>query len=303
MMKSFASDKLKSRYVGGHVSTSGSLEKAVERGQQITANAIQIFSGSPRVWARKPLADVDTNGLLAANKRADFAPIVTHALYLVNLASDKPEQVAKSQAALVYDLRFDAAIQGGGVVVHLGSHQGKGWLVVREQLLKNIAEIIAQAPANSRFLIENSAGQNGKLCSELSEIKWLIKELQSPQVGWCFDTCHAFCAGYSLAAKANDNLQAQKPDLQRSKTAAQEIGELDLWSSLGCVHVNDSRDAFGSGRDRHANIGAGNIPMEDLRYFLNLPDMPNVPLLLEVPGEDGNGPDAINVQLVRELVS
>lgn len=282
------------RLLGAHVSASGGVEKAVERAATIGCNCVQVFSGSPRVWARPSISKIDTKQIYSNQQKMGVKPIFTHALYLVNLASDNPELLAKSNTALRFDLAFDSLVKGAGVIVHLGSHQGRGWTAAREQVAEQIADILDHTPADSTFLIENSAGQQGKLCSDLPDIKWLMDVLQSPRLGWCFDTCHAFAAGYSLGS----NVQAGR----QSQTAIAAISELELWSTLKIIHVNDSRDPFGSGRDRHANLGDGEIPSEDLRFFLTQPEVSTVPLVLEVPGIDGEGPDAENVRRLQALV-
>lgn len=272
------------RYIGAHVSASGGLEKAVERAKAIGCNCLQLFSGSPRVWKRKDISEVDVSKMSSLRAELDFGPVFTHSLYLVNLASPNPELLEKSLRVLKYDMAFDSKIGGSGIVVHLGSHMGAGWQAVREGVATAIREIIVESPNDATFLIENSAGQKGKLCSDLSEIAWLIENISSPQLGWCFDTCHAHAAGKSLV------------------TVADEIARFGLWKHLKCIHVNDSRDIFGSGRDRHANLGQGNIAEADFRHFLNLPEVLDIPLVIEVPGLDGNGPDAPNVEVLKSYV-
>lgn len=287
------------RYIGAHVSTAGGLNKAIDRSIEMGANACQIFSGSPRVWARKPLDETVLQKFNEVRAKTKFGPVVTHSLYLVNLASDSPTLLEKSINALVYDMKFDAQIGGQGIVVHVGSHQGKGWAAVKELVLKSIAKVISQSPAQSHFLIENSAGQNGKIGSDLAEIKWLIDELKSDQVGWCMDTCHAFCAGYSLGTKTQI---VSKPELQRERTLEQEISHYNLWSRLRSIHGNDAKDPAGSGRDRHENLGDGLIPKDDYAYFVNLPEVKSIPILLEVPGLDGNGPDKANIDRLKKIL-
>lgn len=282
------------RQYGGHVSAAGGLELAIDRAVAIGGNCMQIFSGSPRVWARPELSKFDAEKITAKRVEKVIKSIITHSLYLVNLASDNPELIQKSMNALAFDLRFDAHIKGDGVVVHVGSHKGNGWDTVRDLVLRNIAKLVEDAPVGSHFLIENAAAQNGKIGGSLEEVKWLIQELNSEKVGWCFDTCHAHAAGYGLG-----KTQPERAVLPR--TAVEEIECLGLWSSLKCIHVNDSRDPFGSGRDRHDNLGDGNIPASDLEYFLNLPQVKEIPLILEVPGIQGEGPDAENMQRLKKL--
>lgn len=286
-MTSVTPEKQKTAEVllGAHVSAAGGHALAIDRAAAIGANFAQVFSGSPRVWARPKLESIDVKTIHERESALGVRGIITHALYLTNVASDNPELVAKSQTALTFDLSFDAAVGGRGVVVHLGSHQGRGWAAVREQVAKVIAAILETSPENSHLLIENSAGQSGKLCSDLSEIVWLLKTVNSPRLQWCLDTCHAWCAGYALR------------DLDTQLT------ELGLWSTLACVHVNDSRDPFDSGRDRHANLGDGTIPKPEFQAWLQNPKLQGIPLILEVPGIDGEGPDSENIARLRTLVT
>lgn len=297
---------MKDRKIGAHVSASGGLYKAVERANEIGANCAQIFSGSPRVWRRTELSLFDTSKLFSKQKELSVKPIFTHSLYLINLASDKPELLEKSFNALKYDLEFDSLIKGSGIIVHLGSHQGRGWEAVREQVAEQIVNLLKVTPEDSTFLIENSAGQNGKLCSNFEEIRWLIDRVEElgkrkqgvlqesniSRLGWCFDTCHAHAAGYYLG---------KEPQSLVSKSAIEEISRLKLWEKLKCIHVNDSRDDFDSGRDRHANLGQGNISTADFEYFFNYEKVLEIPLILEVPGLEGNGPDAHNIEVLKGL--
>jgi len=333
--------------IGAHVSTSGGLVKACERAGDIGANGMQIFTGSPRMWKGKAAENFEVGGLREAVEKCNIEYLVIHATYLVNLASDKPELVSKSVDSLVNDMKIADKLAGEmgaesmGVVVHLGSHQGRGYEAMREQLVEQIEKVLKlSAGANrSRFLIENSAGQKGKIASRLSEVKDLIDGVGDPRLGWCFDTCHGFAAGYSLLANPKSQILNQKqsqnsnaPNSQQSQMSLlgddgvkkrytsydirdtkavesgdrgfvfEEIDKYNLWKTLGCVHVNDSRDPFGSGRDRHANIGDGLIPSEELQGFVSEARVKERPLILEVPGMDGKGPDRENVELLKRLV-
>jgi deoxyribonuclease-4 len=283
------------RQVGGHVSAAGGIELAIERGAAIGGNCVQVFSGSPRVWARPDINKFDSKKIAAKCTEKGIQSIITHSLYLVNLASENPELIQKSMNALAFDLAFDARVGGSGVVVHVGSHKGNGWEGCREAVRDAIAQLVKEAPEGATFLIENAASPNGKIGGKLDEIQWLIEEIDSNKLGWCFDTCHAFTAGYGLG-------KTQPEGSQLPRTAEAEIERLGLWESLKCVHVNDSRDPFGSGRDRHDNLGDGLIPREDMEYFLNLPKLAHAPLILEVPGIEKEGPDAENIKRLKTLV-
>ena len=289
--------------VGGHVSISGGLAQAVQRAADIGGSCMQIFSGSPRSWQRKSLSEYQPGKMFAKQKELSVGSVFTHAVYLINLASNNEELVAKSVQSLVYDLKFDHLVKGSGVVVHLGSHQGRGWESSRDQLVGAINSVLDQTPESSQFLIENSGGQAGKIASDLEEVRWLLDQVDSERLGWCFDTCHGFGAGYALTeASDQSDLSAKQLKKGRGPVLA-EIDQLQLWPSLKCIHVNDSLAEFASGNDRHANIGDGLIPQSDMKVFLNHDRVKQRPLITEVPGLDGSGPDLANVNCIKQLIN
>ncbi len=299
------------RRIGAHLSTSKGIVETVHSAARIGANCLQVFSGSPRMWRRTPLEKIDARAVQQAQDALNVKPIFTHALYLVNLASDNPDIVVHSLETLKHDLTFDAHLGGAGVVVHIGSHQGRGFDAVKDMLATRIQEILRDTPTQSHFLIENAAGQQGKIGGDLAEVKWLIEQLGSERVGWCVDTCHAFAAGYAFS---NNSSLYQEKEEEKSTLFSDEnatikppilpeaIQELGLLNALKVIHVNGSRDPFNSGRDRHANIGEGTIPSVELQAFLNHPAFVTIPLITEVPGIDGQGPDAENIARIKELV-
>lgn len=297
--------------VGAHVSAAGGLHFAIEKAYQLGCNCVQLFSGSPRVWAKKPLSQIEVEKMFSFVRQYSVAPIFTHALYLVNFASDKPELLRKSFDSIKYELEFDALIKGSGVVVHLGSHQGRGWDSVKDQVCEQVARLLKATPPTSRLLIENSAGQQGKIGSPLDEIRWILDEVEriggyvsSGRVGWCFDTCHAHASGYRLADDGTEAFVSVQDLLMETKNlcALDEIERLNLWDTLYCIHVNDSKDSFDSGRDRHSNLGDGQIPLSQLKLFLNDPHVIVKPMILEVPGLDEKGPDVENVTRLKKLI-
>lgn len=291
------------RKIGAHVSAAGGIELALERAKAIGCNCVQVFSGSPRVWFKPPLEKFDPKKISSKEKELGVSPIFTHALYLVNLASEKPELIQKSINTLIYELRFDARVNGAGVIVHLGSHLGNGFTTVQAQLVDRLEEILTNTPEKSRLLIENAASRRGKIGGDLLEIKYLLEQLESRgkwvsrrRVGWCFDTCHGWAAGYYLG-ETSEGLSLDALSVYAT------MKEYNLLDSLGCIHVNDSRDPFASNRDRHANLGEGLIPLADLKWFLNRPELVRVPLLMEVPGVEGNGPDAENISRLKAIIA
>lgn len=274
------------RRIGAHLSIAGAYTNAVDRAADIGATCLQIFSGSPRGWARRPL---DPTVLANFKKYAfdrDIRPIFVHALYLINLAAENKELVQNSINALVHDLKFGSHFDCPGIIVHLGSHQGRGWEASREQVAVLIQKIIDEADSPVPLLIENAAGQ--KIGSDLSEIRWLLDKVNRKSLGWCYDTCHGWAAGYSADPQ------------ERQVGLFATLKELDLFATLACLHANDSRDGFGSRRDRHENIGRGKLGAQ-LALILNHPQLKALPLITEAPGLDGNGPDAYNVEALRKL--
>src|SRR5688500_2806180 len=142
------------RRFGGHVSSSGGINNAVTNTLAIGGTAIQIFAGSPRMWARSlyPLKVAEEFKKLVVEN--DLNPVYIHALYLTNLASDKPEMLAKSIAALTIDMKNAAAINSAGVILHIGSHQGRGWQADMNQVIAAIKEVLDATPDNAILLLE-----------------------------------------------------------------------------------------------------------------------------------------------------
>ncbi|MDZ7587536.1 MAG: deoxyribonuclease IV [Patescibacteria group bacterium] len=263
------------RRIGAHVSISGGLDKAVERIVQMGGNCLQIFSSSPRSWTGTPLV---------RGQVADIRPIFIHAKYLINLGSPQPELVEKSIQSLKFDLRVAELIGAEGVIVHLGSHLGRGFSSIQEQLVKSIKEILQDSPAGVELIIENSAGQKGKICSLLSEISLLLSTIDDSRLGWCYDTCHGWGAGISFGKDWENTLQ-----------------QFDLVRSLVCLHINDSKGVLGGGLDRHENLGEGKMGLKELGKFVNYPAFNNLPLITEAPGFDGQGPDKKNLDILKSL--
>lgn len=274
------------RRIGAHVSTAGGLIKAIDRTREIGGNCLQIFAGSPRSWARRLYDLEETSAFLADSARLDFRPTFIHALYLVNLASDNPDLVKKSVESLIIDLKNGQAINSAGVIVHLGSHQGRGFPAVSDQVVGVIRQII-NATEDTPFIIENSAGQQGKIGS-LSEIGELFAKVNHPRLKLCLDSAHLFEAGYDLRS------------LSTLDTLVNELSAAGLANQVVCLHINDSKTEFNSKNDQHENLGDGKIGLVGLSQFVNHSYFANLPLILEVPGESGF-PDAKQITIAKSL--
>jgi deoxyribonuclease-4 len=272
--------------IGAHVSSAGGPVNAIKNIQDINGNCLQIFAGSPRMWARTLYSESQVTSFNQKIDELNLRPVFIHALYLVNLASDNKELLQKSFDSLLMDLKNGNLINSAGVVVHVGSHQGRGFDPVKTQVVKQISTLIDQTKTTP-FLIENSAGQKGKIGS-FEEIKELIDGVNSPRLGICLDTAHLFMSGWDLTDKKQVEVMVQK------------LTAFGLLEKIICVHLNDSKTKLGSTLDQHANLGEGFIGRDGLKNFVTRPAFKNLPFILEVPG-DGNGPDLKNLTVARSL--
>lgn len=241
------------------------------------------------MWARSLYAPKVAKDFCLKLNDYDLKPIYIHALYLTNLASDNPEILAKSIAALTTDMINSAAIGSAGVVLHIGSHQGRGWDASSTLVIESIREVLANTPTESILLLENSAGQQGKIGS-LLELHDLLSTIYDPRLRVCLDTAHAFEAGYNLTT--SEGLEMWVSEIEKTIT----LDKIEL------LHLNDSKTPLGSGRDMHQNIGDGFIGEAGLRNLINHPKLSQLPLILEVPGLDGSGPDKANIDRVEKLL-
>lgn len=277
------------RRIGGHVSSGGGLANAIANTERIGGNCLQIFAGSPRMWSRSLYPMDIAKEFRVTVSAKDLNPVYIHALYLTNLASDNPELVAKSKQALITDLTNSAAIGSSGVVLHIGSHQGRGWPTVQDQVIASIKEVLDKTPRDSTLLLENSAGQKGKIGS-LPEIASILTSISSSRLKVCLDTAHAFEAGYNFTTA--DGLEKWVADIEKY------VG----FAKVELLHLNDSKTPLESGRDMHANIGDGLIGSKALGQLINHSRLAHLPLILEVPGIDGEGPDRENISRVHALL-
>lgn len=277
------------RKIGGHVSCAGGINTAVTNTLLIGGNCLQIFAGSPRMWVRSLYSPTVAASFKELIVKHDLNPVYIHALYLTNLASDNPEMVAKSEHALSLDMENSALIGSSGVILHIGSHQGRGWEHDKALVIEGIKNVLSATPESSILLLENSAGQKGKIGS-LSELKDILDAVPSKRLRVCLDTAHAFEAGYNF--KTDDGLEMWIKDIEDN------IG-LD---KIELLHLNDSKTPLGSGRDMHQNIGDGYIGEDGISRLINHSKLKHLPLILEVPGIEGMGPDAENISRVKKLI-
>ncbi len=274
--------------IGAHVSTAGGVSKAVKRAVDIGAEAIQIFASSPRSWAFKPLAEAEIIKFRENSETHGVTPTFIHGSYLVNLGGPQ-ELLEKSINSLSLNMEAAGQLGASGVIFHTGSHKGRGFDAIFEQATLALATIIENSPPDVCLLIENSAGAGDHIGSKFAEIGNMIDEVGSDRIRVCLDTQHCFGAGYGIADP--DGIEA----------AMSEFDETIGLERLAAVHANDSKVEFGSGVDRHENIGEGDIGLDGFRTIMAHPAFADVPFLLEVPGSDKKGPDKENVDRLKAV--
>ena len=275
--------------IGAHCSASGGLWRTIERAAEIEAEAVQFFGASPRAWRptnHKPEAYERFRTLRA---ESGIGQAWLHGSYLVSLAARSEEQHEKSVASVVNALSVAARAGADGVVLHSGSHLGRGFEAVLPEVVSALARIFDEAPEGPLLALETAAGQQGPIGGNFAELGAILDASGSPRLRVCLDTCHTFAAGYDIATP--EGMADTLEEFER------EIG-LDL---LAVIHANDSKQELGSGRDRHENIGDGHIGYEGFRTILAEPAFAGRALLLEVPGIEGDGPDLENVRRLKRL--
>jgi deoxyribonuclease-4 len=276
--------------LGAHVESSGGLHLSFERAAAMGAEAIQVHPTPPHYWGSPKLDDDRVERFRQAAAAAGRPPFYFHAVYLINLAGDDAVLRQRSESTLAGYLAAADRLGISGVIFHTGSHKGSGFEQVLPTITEHLKRVMERAdPASARLLIENNAGMGGCVGARFEELRAMMDAAGDPRIGACFDTCHAFASGYD----------------ERTPEAARAT--IDEWErvvgpgTLEVIHCNDSQAGLGSNRDRHANIGQGEIGDEGFRALLHDQRLRDVPFILEVPGFEGKGPDAANLEILRRL--
>ena len=277
--------------IGAHVSPAGGLDKAVERGVEKGCEAIQIFNQSPRMWRPTAYGEDDFAAFKKAMKPSPVKAVLIHAVYLLNCASDDAEIRDKSRASLIQSLRVGAGIGAAGVVLHPGSaKQGDV-----KQAIKRAGNVIKEALSETdrcHLHLEDTAGAGGTLGRSFEELAELLSAAGgSRRLGICLDSCHLLASGY---------------DIRTAAGLTETINEFDRVvgiKQLGSLHLNDSQTPLGSNRDRHANVGEGELGRKGCSVFLSEPRFDGLPCVLETQGPQHTGPSKAEITLSRRLRS
>ncbi len=274
--------------IGAHVSPAGGLPKAVARGVERGCQSIQIFNQSPRMWKASAYHEEDVAAFREAMDSSPIEAVLIHAVYLLNCASEDQEIRQKSLTSLITSLRAGAQIGATGVVLHPGSAKtgDVGSAIARAGA--TIREALAESEGCALHL-ENTAGAGGTLGRSIEELAQLLEAAGGDErLGVCLDSCHLLASGYEIRTPA------------AMDALIDELSEKIGLQQLGSLHLNDSQTPLGSNRDRHANIGQGELGERGCASFLAAPAFEGLACVLETPG-DGSGSLPEEVALAFKL--
>jgi deoxyribonuclease IV len=274
---------------GAHMSSSGGIDTAIDRIEAIGGDCVQVFTQSPRMWRPTNHKPEAIERFHARRAEAGIGGVVCHALYLCNLAAPDEAIYEKSVQTMRNTVDAACAIGADGVIFHVGSHLGAGFEAGLDRTCAALAQVLERCDGDTWLLMENSAGAGGTIGRSLEELQTLLDRLdRHPRLGICLDSCHLYVSGYDVT------------DRHGVDALVQELDERMGIDRLRALHVNDSAAELGSNRDRHANIGEG-LMGEGLGAFVAHPAFQHLSAYLEVPGENKQGPNANELQKLRDL--
>lgn len=277
--------------VGVHVSIAGAIDKAVDRAVEKGCDTFQIFSRNPRGWKLKALAAINVKRFNEKVEHSGIYPPVDHMPYLPNLAAPADDVYKRSEAALIEELTRCDSLRIPYLVTHLGSHRGYGKEKGFRRIVNAINGAFRAVDNGVMLLLENTAGTKNSMGGTFEDIRHIRDNIEhKEQIGICFDTCHAFAAGYELRTEKSLNETMQQFD------AVIGLEHLKL------IHINDSKGGLNSRLDRHEHIGLGHIGEDGFRVILKDERIRGLPMILETP-VDNRRDDSENIRRVRELAT
>jgi deoxyribonuclease-4 len=273
---------------GFHISIHGSIVRSADRADELGCNTFQIFTRNPRQWYTTKIAQENAEAFSKKVTEYGMEPVFAHMPYLPNLASPRDQIYEKSVQTLTSELERCNQLKIPYLVTHLGSHLGEGTQTGFTRLIGAINRALNKSEKGVMLLLENTAGTKNSMGSTFKDIQNIIKMVTSPNcVGVCFDTSHAFAAGY---------------DLRTKETIEQTVRDIDAvigFDKVKLVHLNDSKGDLNSRIDRHEHIGLGKIGEEGFRNIL-ASRLGELPMIMETPS-DIRRSDEGNLKKVKEL--
>ena len=279
-------------YLGAHMSISGGLHLAIDRAVAAGCGVLQIFTRNSNQWRGKLVSEGDAALFRSTFAASGLHEVVSHDIYLINLAAPPGETRDKSIAAFRDELETCARLGISKVVMHPGSHLTDSPETGLARVVEAFDLLFADVRQfEGRVLIETTAGQGTNLGRSFEELGAIIAGSRFPEkFGVCFDTCHTFAAGYDIASE------------EGYRATMEQFDRIIGLERLHCFHLNDSKKGLGSRVDRHEHIGRGTLGLNPFRFILNDPRFAAVPKILETPKGDNDEMDAVNLALLRGLV-
>jgi deoxyribonuclease-4 len=274
--------------VGAHCK--GGLKGAASTADEIGAQTVQIFIGSPQTWREPSPASEDIEAFRSSVVKQALGPVFVHGNYLVNLASTSLENMAKSVQNLHAALRMADRAGARGLIFHPGSAGSASYEDGLLRVISSLQHVLSQYSGECKLLLEVCAGQGQTIGDRFIEFKDILSAMgYDKRLGVCWDTCHLFNAGYDVASE------------EGLKRTVDEFAELVGFEWLYAIHANDSKTPLGARRDRHENIGQGYIGEDGFQRMLHHPALRALPWILEVPGFEDKGPDRKNIEILKRL--
>lgn len=277
---------------GAHMSVAGGVSNAFDRAEKAGCDALQIFTKNANQWAAKPLAEEQIERFQLRQEETGIHPVVAHDSYLINLASQDPELWEKSINAFKVELERCQQLGVPYLVTHPGAHGGAGVEAGVARVAEAMNRIHRELPdCPVMTLMEITAGQGKTLGRSFEELAGITSQVDRPErIGYCFDTCHAFAAGYELRTP------------EGYAATMQSFDDILGLENLKAFHLNDSKKDLGSHVDRHDHIGAGLIGLEGFRNVVNDERFRDLPGLLETPKSEDLHEDIENLAALRGLI-
>jgi len=273
--------------LGVHCSVSGGLENAFEEAKSLGIDTFQIFTRNQRQWVTKPISDEEQSLFSSKFKQSDIKTIFSHASYLINLGTPRDDLWENSTKAIKDEVKRSHALELSFTVLHPGSAKDTTEEIAIQRVAAALKKVLDDtADSDVKILLENTAGQGSTIGYKFEHLQQIMKIVNSDRIGTCFDTCHAFAAGFDIrTARGFEDTMA-------------EFDKIIGLDKLHALHLNDSKGGLGSHLDRHEHIGKGNIGLEPFKVIMN--KFPNIPKVLETPKEDDM--DHINLTTLHNLM-